>query len=286
MGRRIGLLSDIHGNLTALRAVLTDAAGRVDDYWVLGDVLLPGPGAGEILAELATVGATCVRGNWDDEALAVLRGEADMNDPTDVYFTCLVRFLYERIGDVGVTQMAAWPVTLTMTVESVTVALSHNLPTKLHGHDLLPQADQANFDRLFEGNSADVAVIGHTHQQMLRYGCGEQLVVNPGTVGAPYDRGKRGDLRARYAVMTIDGRSVSGVEFRTVDYDVAREVEYARAVGLPYVEFYRDALEAGVYHTHDQAGLTEINARLGYDAVARAFIETRRAGVEPRGATA
>lgn len=46
MQHRIAVLADIHGNLTALNAVLADARQQAaTDYWFLGDLFLPGPGA-------------------------------------------------------------------------------------------------------------------------------------------------------------------------------------------------------------------------------------------------
>ena len=39
---KIALLSDIHGNMTALEAVLADSQrAKVDEYWLLGDTLMP-----------------------------------------------------------------------------------------------------------------------------------------------------------------------------------------------------------------------------------------------------
>lgn len=42
---KIAIISDIHGNLTALEAVIADIKAKaVDEVWVLGDILMPGPG--------------------------------------------------------------------------------------------------------------------------------------------------------------------------------------------------------------------------------------------------
>ena len=50
MKQKIALLSDIHGNITALEAVLADAKKqKVTDYWFLGDLLAPGTGRRKIL---------------------------------------------------------------------------------------------------------------------------------------------------------------------------------------------------------------------------------------------
>ena len=47
---KIALLSDIHGNMTALEAVLADSQrAKVDEYWLLGDTLMPGTGRRALL---------------------------------------------------------------------------------------------------------------------------------------------------------------------------------------------------------------------------------------------
>lgn len=65
---KIALLSDIHGNTTALEAVLADARQiGVDEYWLLGDILMPGTGRRRILDLLDQLPITArVLGNWED----------------------------------------------------------------------------------------------------------------------------------------------------------------------------------------------------------------------------
>ncbi|VSZ63796.1 serine/threonine protein phosphatase family protein [Streptococcus pneumoniae] len=65
---KIALLSDIHGNTTALEAVLADARQLgVDEYWLLGDILMPGTGRRRILDLLDQLPITArVLGNWED----------------------------------------------------------------------------------------------------------------------------------------------------------------------------------------------------------------------------
>ena len=51
MKHKIAILSDIHGNATALEAVIADAKNQgVSEYWLLGDIFLPGPGANDLVA--------------------------------------------------------------------------------------------------------------------------------------------------------------------------------------------------------------------------------------------
>src|SRR5512132_1375695 len=91
---RIAVLSDIHGNLPALEAVLA-ALKPYDAIWQLGDVVGYGPQPNEVVARLAQENATGVRGNHDaaaigeldtdsfnDDARAALDWTADQLDPS------------------------------------------------------------------------------------------------------------------------------------------------------------------------------------------------------------
>jgi predicted phosphodiesterase len=76
---RVAAIYDIHGNLSALEAVLSEIRReRVDEIVVGGDVV-PGPMARECLKLLGTLGATAqfIRGNCEVSALAAMAG----NDP-------------------------------------------------------------------------------------------------------------------------------------------------------------------------------------------------------------
>ena len=64
MKHRIAILSDIHGNTTALEAVIKDAQELgATEYWLMGDILLPGPGRNELFELLSSIPITAtVRG--------------------------------------------------------------------------------------------------------------------------------------------------------------------------------------------------------------------------------
>lgn len=95
----IAILSDIHGNMTAFSAVIQDAkAHQADEYWFLGDLFLPGPGSDKLWATLHGLKPThIVKGNWDDDLFWVLDGPVDLSQPTDVYFSRLVAYLWPHL---------------------------------------------------------------------------------------------------------------------------------------------------------------------------------------------
>ncbi len=99
MNHKIAILSDIHGNITALEEVIADAKNQgVSEYWLLGDIFLPGPGANDLVALLKGLPITAsVRGNWDDCVLEALDGEYGLEHPQEIQLMRLTQFLMERM---------------------------------------------------------------------------------------------------------------------------------------------------------------------------------------------
>jgi len=281
MAHRIGLVSDVHGNFTALQAVIADAAGQgVTEYWLLGDIIMPGPGTQDLFDLIDGINVTaCVLGNWDDYFLATIRGDIKLDDASDVYAVRLAEYVYAGIGEAGARRITEWPLSTVRQVEGLRISLSHNLPTCNYGSQLMPFAPQENFDHIFDDSKADIAVIGHTHESMLRYSTAEQIIVNPGSVGQAVAN-RAGDLRAQYAVLAIDERGIVQVDFRRVAFDTEAELVRAERQGLPYLELYRESLETGHAHTHDLPLLQKLNERFGYQNEAANFLASRTAGDE------
>ena len=276
MKRRIALLSDVHGNATALEAVLADAESQaVTDYWFLGDLLMPGTGRRNILDKLERLPISLqVRGNWEDSLWHALHQKLDLTRPSHLYLTKLCHFVLEEIHPEEIDRMRDLPLQVLTEVAGLKIAVSHHLPDKNWGRELIHIGNQSDFDRLFEGNEAVIAIYGHIHQQFLRYGTGGQLIINPGSIGQPFflDATLRQDLRAQYAILEIDETGMKDVDMRRVAYDVEQELARARELQLPYYEIYEESLVNGIHHTHNHDLLREISEREGYFEDVQDFI--------------
>ncbi|WP_148881286.1 metallophosphoesterase family protein [Streptococcus sp. Marseille-P7376] len=276
MKRKIALLSDVHGNATALEAVLANAESQgVTDYWFLGDLLMPGTGRRNILDRLDQLPISLqVRGNWEDSLWRALHGKLDLSRPSHLYLTRLCHFILEEIRPEEIDRMQELPLQVLTEVEGLKIAVSHHLPDKNWGRELIHIGEQADFDRLFEGNEAAIAIYGHIHQQFLRYGTGGQLVINPGSIGQPFflDATLRQDLRAQYAIIEIDETGLKDVDLCRVAYDVEQELEIARELQLPYYEIYEESIVNGIHHTHNHDLLREISEREDYFASVKEFL--------------
>ncbi|MCP0887329.1 metallophosphoesterase family protein [Ligilactobacillus sp. WILCCON 0076] len=270
MDQKIAIFSDVHGNLTALEAVYQDALHHgVTDFWFLGDLFSPGPGADDLWQLFLEMNPSiCIRGNWEDLLINSANGVLSTNKASKIYFAKLNQTLIKRLPDSVITTIASWPLHFKRKIGVFTIGCSHNLPNLNHGQDLYPTKPQENFDGLFvEDKEIDIALYAHVHHPIMRYGSNEQIIINPGSVGQPFSQRSvyQADLRARYAILNFDDTGLPDIDFRKVAYDHELEYMRARSVNLPYLDLYQEQLKTGHVHSHDQALLAQINKKRGYE---------------------
>ncbi|PEE33177.1 metallophosphatase family protein [Bacillus cereus] len=279
MKHKIAVLADVHGNATALKAVIEDSMKEgVTDYWFLGDLIMPGPGSNDLFEILESINVdTYVQGNWEDSFLEVLNKNIDIDNVTDIYVSRLVQYQCENLDENYIKHVKNLPLHITKQVNDLSISISHNLQNKNYGGDLWPTNNQEQFDRLFDCDY-DIAIYAHTHHQLLRYSSNDQLIINPGTVGQPFYKWNKlnSDLRAQYAILEIDEAGITDVRFKKVFYDVEKEYKNAMNKNLPYIDLYRELLETGKTHTHDIELLQEINDKYNYKDEVIKFIEKIR----------
>ena len=191
-----GLLYDVHGNLPALEAVLEDA-GDVDRWLLGGDYTLFGAWPAETLDRLRGLDAVWIRGNCERVTAAPDQAPEEVR--------AAISWCAGMLGRDVVAEMAALP----ETHRDGGTLYCHGSPAS-DERSFLPEA-AAGEDELLEGVDAELLVFGHTHLAFAREAESGIALVNPGSVGLPFD----GDPRAAYAVLHEDGR----VEHRRVAYD-------------------------------------------------------------------
>ena len=266
MNHKIAILSDIHGNTTALAGVLEDAKNLgATEYWLLGDIFLPGPGANDLVALLKDLPITVsVRGNWDDCVLEALDGEYGLENPEEIQFLRMTQYLMEDLKPEYIDWLRKLPMVAKKEVDGLRFSLSHNLPEKNYGGDLLVENNTEKFDQLLD-ETTDVAVYGHVHKQLLRYGSQGQQIINPGSIGMPYfDWEGLKNHRAQYALLEVENGELVNIQFRKVAYDYEAELESAKGKGLPFIEMYEELRREDNYQGHNRALLASLNEKYGY----------------------
>ncbi|WP_421017094.1 metallophosphoesterase family protein [Furfurilactobacillus cerevisiae] len=282
MDYRIAVLSDSHGNASALSVALSDAKKHgVDEVWSLGDIALGGATSAECYDLLEQVGATqYLMGNWESDYNFIMgkpKKGVNFDDPTDVYFTILAQYEHARYTPQREAQLRNLPMTGRKVLDNLVFTMSHNLPTKNHGHSLFPTETQANFDVLTENNpAADVALYAHTHTPVWRYTSNGQMVLNPGSIGQIwFTRDKLlANRAASYLLLTISEKGIEDVDFRRVPYDMDGELQRAKDLHFPYVDLYQKLMFTGHASTHDAATLTKVNAEHHYREQAIEFLNS------------
>ena len=276
MNNRIAILSDIHGDTRALEAVIADArALGATEYWLLGDILLPGPGREDLFDLLDAIPITAaVRGNWDDCVLEALDGEYGLEDPQEIQLLRLTQYLMEGLDPKRIDWLRSLPLVKKKEVNGIRFSLTHNLPEKNYGGDLRPANRTENFDQLLD-DQTDMAIYGHVHKQLLRYGSQGQQILNPGTIGMPYfDWEPIQNHRAQYALIDVEEDGVTNLQFRMVAYDYEGELQDAKDKGLPFIEMYEELRREDNYRSHNIELLTSLIEQHDYLKEANAFLQS------------
>jgi diadenosine tetraphosphatase ApaH/serine/threonine PP2A family protein phosphatase len=223
----LALLYDVHGNLPALEAVIEDARAAGAERWVLGgDYALFGGWPLETVQRLRELEpALWIRGN----------GERWTAEPPeeDVHpiVPDAIAAAREALGPELVDDLASLPASA---AEGDTLICHGSPPSDVRSFFSEPAEDE---EELLAGVAAPRVVFGHTHVPFRRVSAVRGIeLVNPGSVGLPYDR----DPRAAYALVRPGGE----IEHRRVAYDHAAGAARLRtAYGAPWAEVVARRIE-------------------------------------------
>jgi predicted phosphodiesterase len=230
---RIAVISDIHSNLHALEAVLTDIEAEApDEVWCLGDVVGYGPRPNECADIVRERAAVVLVGNHDLAAI----GKLATSDFGPLAAES-ARWTEQALGE----EQAAWLRTLEPSATREALELYHGSPRDPVWEYVL--SEDVALENL-EVTTAPIVLVGHSHVALglswdgtsldgglARGGTevdtsGARWLINPGSVGQPRDS----DARAAWVLIDIDaGRAA----FRRVPYPIEQTQAEMRAAGLP-----------------------------------------------------
>lgn len=245
---RYALISDIHANLPALKAVLADIdqRGDVGAIYHLGDLTGYAPWSNEVVAVLRQRAIPGISGNYDSTvAMDYKHCGCRADTPHDEELSHIsFEWTHSHVTPETKKYLASLPFRIDIRpfgghVSGPTITLVHGNQTlnTVYVTEDRPDSFLEKMAAALGARAEDVICFGHTHRPWQRVVGGIQFV-NAGSVGRPKD----GDWRPCYALLEIDA-SGTRVEFVRVEYDVAEADRAIRASELP--DEFADFLRAG-----------------------------------------
>ncbi len=238
MTRKLAVLSDVHGNLTALEAVLADVAaqGAPDTTWVLGDLAAFCPWPAKTIARLRELPNTAfLQGNTDRYLVTGRRPTLPVHSPEDwasaparlAERDANFRWTVEHLPYADYEFLRDLPTRLELDVPGYGRCVAVHANAQDDETFLRPRASADDLRTYFSGLDARLVLYGHTHHSLDRTLDFIRLV-NPGSVGLPLD----GDPRAAYALLEFEGGACT-VTLRRVAYDRDAVIAELERVGHP-----------------------------------------------------
>lgn len=237
---KIALISDIHGNAVALRAVMRKLSERVVDRVVcLGDLVTYGPDPIGVMNILHEAESENVLGNMD--AWAVDPKPLHLDHPHAHKIADIHSWSVAKLGKSEHDVLRQLPSTILLSLDVCTTLLSCHGSPRCVDEPILSTTPEEYLSEAVGGVSARVVACGHTHSQMLRCHDGK-MIINPGSVGYPpcgtdSSRDPHYPSWAEYAVINSE-HGLLDVEFTRAMYDVGELIQSAVVVDMPHWEWW------------------------------------------------
>lgn len=235
---RLAIISDVHGNLTALEAVVSDLKQQKPDLvFHGGDLATAGCNPAEVIDCIQHAGWAGVLGNtdemlWDDSGIRAIEASAPKLKTLLATLEHFAGATRKMIGE----KRIQWLKQLPPELRHQDTVLLHASPGNIWKAPM-DMADDAVLAEIYSSLRAKIVVYCHIHRPFVRQ-VGGMTVCNCGSVGSPYD----GDPRASYLVIDDDQPSI-----RRVEYDMEKEVGRLLASDYPQKEWIARLRRSGSY---------------------------------------
>ena len=215
---KIAVISDIHGNMEALNAVLTDInEQKADRIFILGDLAMAGPEPVKTLDFIMNLqkesAVVIIQGNTD-----VMIAKSTPLPPNEIMAGAL-KYAREIIKDDQKEFLLNLPVNYKEKIGQIEVLLVHGSPRR-NDEDILPDFNDEKLMEVLGGAAENLIFCGHTHLPVV-YKRGNQMVVNTGSVGRPFTK----EPKASYTI--LDYPDLSTVDYKIIHRSIPYHFEKA-----------------------------------------------------------
>lgn len=241
----IAIISDIHGNLPALKTVLEDIKKRnIKEIYCLGDLVDFAPWTNEVIQLIRELDIPCIMGNHDEriafdhEIIPIAKHSNEETYARNTAINCTKYVITEE----NKHYLSQLPAEFRLTFEYggiEKIVLLVHASTNSNDEYIYEVHDQDLVRQMLDDNNADVLIMGHTHKSYIKpihkTGYLDKLAINAGSVG----RSREGEPLASYLILTTDNEGIHP-EIIKLNYPIEETVEAIRKSKIP--DFYADFL--------------------------------------------
>jgi predicted phosphodiesterase len=213
MDHKIAIITDIHGNYSALKAVLDDIEcdKNIEHIYCLGDLVGIGYETNQVLELLSTrEDISFVMGNHDEAIVDIIEGNEPYSKGEERVHH---QWIADHINRKFIPFLAGLPVTLDAIYHGKRFFFVHyHLSNQNEFISVDKEPSEAKLDQQYRSSNADIVCFGH-HHVIHHFKTKDRLYLNPSSLGCCHKP------LAAYAVVTIGEQGNINVSFREVPYD-------------------------------------------------------------------
>jgi protein phosphatase len=212
---RILFISDIHGNIEALNAVMDSV--KFDEVVCLGDLVDYGPDPFACIDRIRKNDIATIKGNHDNAV--ALHVDCGCGYKYKHLSEVTREYTWSKITENDEDFLASLPLSLEKEIDGIKFIFTHGSPASFFDY-IYPDIENEKLEKLTSGLAQDYLVVGHTHKPMVLR-APNITILNPGSVGQPRDN----DPRA--SCMAFDTESKKA-EIIRLNYDIDTTCEKIR----------------------------------------------------------
>ena len=215
---KIAVISDIHGNMQALDAVLENIKKEnCEKIFCLGDLAMAGPQPFETVEKIRglqkTTDFTIIQGNTDEMIANCDNQILHMLEENNPVMAHALESDITTVSEEQKNYLRNLPSQKEIEIEGLKILLVHGSPRK-NNENIFDNLKIEEVEEMISGTNADIIFCGHTHVPCGYQTNTKQTVVNAGSVGRPFSE----EPKSCYAVLEINNREFS-IKHNLVDYD-------------------------------------------------------------------